>query len=119
MNDLERTPTRDIPWLGGAILIGLGLVFSLQNVTGLYFGNWWALFIAIPGVFALATAWRFYQHDGYPSHRALAAATGGLAPLIVAAVFLFDLDWGRVWPLFLIAAGLGLLAGRSKPQERA
>jgi hypothetical protein len=30
----------------------------------------------------------------------------GLAPLIVALVFILDLDWGQVWPVFVIIAGL-------------
>ena len=42
---------------------------------------------------------------------------GGLAPLLVAIIFLFDLDWGRVWPPFLILGGIAMLLSRSQTQE--
>jgi hypothetical protein len=35
--------------------------------------------------------------------------TGGLMLLLVTIIFLFNLDWGKVWPLFLIIIGLGAL----------
>ena len=34
---------------------------------------------------------------------------GGLFPLLVAFMFLFDLDWGAFWPLFVILPGFGML----------
>ena len=34
---------------------------------------------------------------------------GGVVLLAVAAVFLFNLDWGVVWPFFVILVGLGVL----------
>jgi hypothetical protein len=30
---------------------------------------------------------------------------------VVAGVFLFDLDWGNIWPIFLIIAGVSVLLG--------
>lgn len=107
------------PWLGGAVLILIGAVFLLRNVTGVWFDDWWALFIAIPGVIALASAWRIYQRNGARfDGRVLGAALGGVFPLLVAAIFLLDLDWGRVWPLFLIAAGLLAMAPRNSGKKQ-
>jgi hypothetical protein len=34
---------------------------------------------------------------------------GGLVLLAITAVFLFHLEWGKVWPSILILVGLGLL----------
>lgn len=117
MNNPEQrsnTPPGNSLWMGGIALIVVGLIFLVQNLTGFRLQNWWALFIAIPGFIALGTAWRFYQQDGFASRRALGAASGSLVPLIIAAIFLFNLDWGSLWPLFLVAGGIGMLANRAE-----
>jgi hypothetical protein len=100
-----------MPWLGGVILIALGVIFLLQNISGFSLGNWWALFILIPAVGSLATAWRAYQAQGRWGAAARNPLVGGLLLLAVAVIFLFGLDWGRIWPVFLIIAGVGALAG--------
>jgi hypothetical protein len=33
----------------------------------------------------------------------------GILFTAVAAIFLLELPWGRVWPVFIILAGLGML----------
>jgi hypothetical protein len=40
-------------WIGGAVLIGLGIIFLLQNFMNISLANWWALFIMIPAIGAL------------------------------------------------------------------
>jgi len=108
----ERHPASP-SWVGGAILILLGGIFLLQN-TGLIesFDNWWALFILIPAAGSFATAWRMYQQAG---QRWTPVATGPLVGGVVlsslAAMFLFGLDIGMWWPLFLIAGGIATLLG--------
>jgi hypothetical protein len=69
-------------------------------------GNWWALFILIPVVVCVGSAWTQYRAHGRLTRSALSMLASGLAPLVVALVFLFDLDWGQVWPVFVIIAGL-------------
>jgi len=91
-------------------LILLGIIFIVRNVAGLSLGNWWALFILIPALGSLMTAFRMYERNG----RRFTSASrgpllGGLVLLAVTAVFLFHLDWAKVWPLILILVGLGLL----------
>ncbi len=97
-------------WLGGAILIALGLIFLAQNLNMFVFRNWWALFILIPAVSSLTTAWNIYQANGArwtgASRRPL--ITGAILVLITAT-FLFGLNWGLVVPLLLILAGAGAL----------
>ena len=46
------------PWLGGAILVVLGLIFLAQNLGIATLNNWWAIFILIPAVGAFTAAWR-------------------------------------------------------------
>ena len=101
-------------WIGGAILIALGIIFLLQN-AGLdipLLRNWWALFILFPAVSSLARAWQAYQANGQRfTGRVSGSTIGGLALLLVSVTFLFGLSWSLIWPIFLILAGLGALIG--------
>lgn len=100
-------------WIGGVVLILLGGIFLLQN-TGMIesFDNWWALFILIPAVGSFVNAWRLYQQaDNQWAPAATGALTGGLILTGIAAMFLFGLDLGKWWPLFLIAGGIATLLG--------
>jgi len=99
-------------WIGGAVLIALGIVFLLQNV-GLdvpFLRNWWALFILFPAVSSLTRAWQVYRSNGQRFTGPVSGSlTGGLALMLVAATFLFGLSWSLIWPIFLILVGLGAL----------
>ena len=75
-------------WIPGLVLIGLGVVFLIQNYLGREIHNWWALFILIPVFFML--------ERGYASLQA-----GRSAEAI-----------GQLWPIFLIIGGLSLLFSR-------
>lgn len=100
-------------WVGGVVLILLGAIFLLQN-TGLMrgFENWWALFILIPAAGSFATAWRMYQQAGNEwTPTATGPLLGGLVLSSLAAMFLFGLDIGMWWPLFLIIGGIATLLG--------
>jgi hypothetical protein len=98
-------------WIGGVILIGIGLVFLLGNFTDFRIDNWWALFILIPVVAAWGNALRIYQAEGAFVQEARAAIAGSLFPLFVALIFLLEWDWSTVWPGFLVLAGVSALVG--------
>lgn len=97
-------------WLLGAILIAAGGILMLQNFGTVVISNWWALFILIPAVGAFGNAWRSYQNaGGRLSGSARGSLISGLVLTLVAALFLFNLDWGTFGPILLILGGLGLL----------
>jgi len=97
-------------WVGGAVLILLGVIFLLQNTGMFHLQNWWALFILIPALTAFGSAWNSYRSAGGRFNAAARGSViGGLLLTAVAAIFLFGLDWGRMWPVFLIVGGLTLL----------
>ena len=98
-------------WIGGVILIAVGLFFLLGNLTDLRFDNWWALFILIPVVAMWGKAFKSYQANGRLDKEARQEAMGALFPLFVALIFLFNWDWGQVWPGFIVIAGLNALVG--------
>lgn len=102
------------PWLGGVILIVLGLIFLAQNFGVATLNNWWALFILIPAVGAFSAAWRRYQAAGESlTSDALGSLIGGLILTAVSLTFLFNLKLGAngnlVWPILLILGGVAVL----------
>ncbi len=97
-------------WIVGGVLIAIGIIFVLRNISGFTLDNWWALFILIPALGSLATAWQMYEkHERRFTAASRGPLVGGIILLAVTAVFLFKLDWGVIWPGFIILAGLGVL----------
>ncbi|OGO67698.1 MAG: hypothetical protein A2Z49_03205 [Chloroflexi bacterium RBG_19FT_COMBO_56_12] len=105
----EKSSRRGSPWIGGAVLIVLGLVFLLQNITGFELRNWWAIFILIPAFGMFARTYRDYQNNGRLTAAGRGPLIGGLLLTFIAAAFLFSLDFGNLWPVFLILGGIALL----------
>jgi hypothetical protein len=109
-------------WIA-ATLILVGAVFLIQNYAGVVIGNWWALFILIPASLTFSTAftaWRSRMHPAAVSGPLI----GGLMMVSVAVIFLLDLQWSKVWPVFMILIGFGVLVpsllGRSgRPKQQA
>ncbi len=97
-------------WIAGLALILLGLFFLLGNFFSFNFaGNWWAIFIFIPAVHSLSRAWSSYRRHGRLTERASNNLIGGLLIGTVGFIFLFGLNFGNWWPLFLIIIGFGAL----------
>jgi hypothetical protein len=106
---LERHRGGRYPWFGGAILILLGVVFLLQNMGIPFLDNWWALFILIPAFWIYVAAWDSYQDHGRLTRGAAGSLSVAILLTILALVFLFNLEFGLFWPIFLIVGGLVLL----------
>lgn len=102
-------------WVPGLILIGLGIVFLLNNLTGFELDNWWALFILILAFGSLARAWDLYQSGHGMDRHVRGALFGGALMICIAVVFLFDLSWMLFGPVLLILLGGALLASAMLP----
>jgi hypothetical protein len=98
-------------WIVGLVLVIVGVVLLLQTYGNVSLQNWWALFILIPAFSSLATGYHQYRLAGRLNRGAAGSLAGGVILLLLTAVFLFNLDFGKIWPLFLILAGLGILLG--------
>ena len=105
-----RPSSRYGAWIPGLVLIGLGVVFLIQNYLGREIHNWWALFILIPVFFTLERGYASLQ-AGRPAE-AIGQLMGGLVLVALIVIFLFDLPFGQLWPIFLIIGGLSLLFSR-------
>jgi hypothetical protein len=101
---------RPYGWIGGAILILLGVVFLLQNLELTFLTNWWALFILIPAFWAYVACWETYKNIGRLTRGAVGSLMTGILLTILSLVFLLNLTGGLVWPILLITGGLAFLA---------
>jgi len=116
---LSVTPSRQVRRhngniTGGLILIGIGTLFLLSQLTGFHLHNWWALFILVPGLVKLNEARQGYRANGRLADNTRGALIGGTLLTMVAFFFLFNLSWHLFWPLILVLLGIGmLLNGRS------
>jgi hypothetical protein len=113
----EGAPERKHPvqgsrpaWIGGVVLVVAGAFLLLSNVAGFSLHNWWALFLLIPALGSLWTAYSIWRRNEWRFNAASRGPLiGGLCLVFLVVIFLFDLDWGRAWPGFLIIVGGGLL----------
>lgn len=113
LKDAEKQNVTGHPgsWLMGAVLIGVGGVLLLRNLTGFEFDHWWVLFWFIPLGGMLTGLWKQYQANGRINTGLISAAAG---MIVMMAVFLFDLSWSALWPIFLIIGGLSALLGNHR-----
>lgn len=113
----RRREHRD-SWIGGAVLVGLGVIFLMQNFGFFTLENWWALFILIPAFSALGSAWTVYRDHGQFTSAVLGSLMIGGVLMLVSLSFLFGLNvnFGLIWPLLLILGGLSILL--TKVSER-
>ena len=111
----QRHAGRQYGWIGGAILILLGVAILLENMGIAFLTNWWALLILIPALVAFVAAWDIYQDNNRLTRGAVASLTVGILLTMLAFVFLLNLDVGLFWPVLLIAGGLALLVSALFP----
>jgi cation transport ATPase len=106
----QRHSMRRTGWFAGVVLIVLGLILLMEQMKIQFLTNWWALFILIPAFWAFIAAWDAYQDANKLTRRAAASLTVGILLTIFALIFLFNIEFGILWPVLLIIGGLALLA---------
>jgi len=96
----------------GFALIAVGAILILQR-TGLMGPNfnWWAMFIFIPAIGALSTAWHIFTKK----RRITGGVRSSFGSFVVlgtlATILLLGLNWRIWWPLMVIAPGFSVFLG--------
>jgi len=111
--------TKGGAWVGGVILIALGVIFLLKNFGFPVPDNWWAIFLMIPGIAALGGAVSIYEREHAWTRAAMGSLVSGLILTGMSLVFFFGFDFGRFWPVILILIGIAALSGASLPRGRS
>jgi hypothetical protein len=91
-------------------IIAIGVLFLANNLgyplSWFDHGNWWAVIILLAAFAPLTRAWEVYQARGRIDAEVAYYLLSAGAVVLVACLFLFNLDWGVWWPLFVILGGL-------------
>jgi hypothetical protein len=95
----------------GLLLILIGGFFLLRSFTGYQIENWWALFILIPALGNFTSAYDRFQVVGTLDRHVRNELFWGVFFTLLSASFLIAVDFGLIWPAFLILGGLGMLLG--------
>jgi len=97
-------------WVGGAILILIGLAVLLGNF-GAIWTNWWALLLYLIAGVNFVNSARSWRRTGAFGRAAAGSLTGGFVLAAIASIFFFNLSWVAWWPLILVAVGTGIVLG--------
>lgn len=103
-------------WIGGAILILLGLIFLLQTMGIVSLQNWWALFLLIPAAACFVGAWGIYTAMGSFTWPARSSAIVGLIFTGLAISLLLGIGGTVILPLVLIGIGVSILLATLGPR---
>lgn len=120
--DPTRSESRAFEWrlFPAVAVIAIGVLFLLGNLgyrlDFLYHGNWWAWFILLAALAPLTRAHELIRANGKLDAEAARNLVSAGFIVLVAALFLLNLDWGVWWPLFVILAGCGMLVRRGYPR---
>ena len=114
-NQWEWTWHSASSWVWGLLFILVGAVLLLQalnpDVRILDAGNWWVIFIFVPGFNMIARGWRVFRRTG----RVWGPLLWGLLLVGFGLSQLFESLGGQyIWPVMLILAGIALLFGGGK-----
>jgi hypothetical protein len=105
----------------GLGFIIVGVIFLLRNLDIITFGrNWWALFFLIPISYLLRDVLRYRRDDNrkFPS-KARGSLIGLISVSTVMLIFLFGMNWGMIWPVFIVIGGLSLILASMGRKHRS
>ncbi|MBT3251895.1 MAG: hypothetical protein HN729_12775 [Candidatus Marinimicrobia bacterium] len=90
----------------GALLVLLGIYLLLEKSGYIpELENWWALFIVLPGLATIGSAYKSLMDEGIITRRIIDRIASGVTIMFVGCVMLFGWQWSRIWPVFLIIIG--------------
>ncbi len=90
----------------GILLIILGIIFLLPNFTSLQWQGIWPLFVLLPGVWFLVLYFTDRTKEGLLIPAAVLTVSGGVMLYCALTSWTAMAD---LWPLFIMAPGIGFL----------
>ncbi len=125
VEQVEGKQTAVSRWSGLFLVMLGGVVLGLTLLKG-SLENWWALFILLPALVLFGSGWVIPRGENGRFGRLSAGRFSlisrlffatGFVVLVVAGMFLVNLDWSVWWPLMIVAPGVALTiaAGKSSP----
>lgn len=99
-------------WIWGVLLIFFGTILLLQtffpDLRIVNAGNWWVIFILVPGINMIGRGWKVYRRTG----RFWGPLLWGILLVGFGLSQLFDAIGGQyIWPVLFILGGITLLFG--------
>lgn len=104
---IEKTYRRHSGWSFGLVMIALGCLFLMRNYGYPMPDNWWAFIFLVPALPNLSRAFYFARKGDL--REALVPLVRACLYGFLATAFLLDWDWAQIWPIFLIAGGIGMI----------
>ncbi len=98
-------------FVSGVVIILIGIVFLLMNFDVIDFGHrWWTLFFLIPIGQLGSDVWKRWERNGKKYSPDMSGSLIGLLSVsTVMIIFVFNFNWGVMWPLFIIIGGISVL----------
>ena len=112
----EKGGGRTGPFLGGMILIWLGLSFYLAQTTVIPWASWWAYFLTGLGVIIIVHALIRYSRSEY-RYPLTGSFVGGAIISIIGLAFLAGMS--DFWPIVLIIIGIAIIVSAVTARRRA
>jgi hypothetical protein len=110
--------SKKISYWSGSFLVALGVILFVLNGLMVLIENWWALFILLPAFVLFYWGYAVGQNtNGRLPFLARFNFATGLIILVVALMFLINLDWSVWWPLMLMTPGLALIIAGGKGSD--
>ena len=110
MTEPAHSPSRQWRIFPAIAIIAIGVLFLANNLgytlAFLDHGNWWAVIILLAAFAPLTHAYERYRVIGKVDAEAMYSMLSAAGVVLVGMLFLFQLDWGTWWPLFVILGGL-------------
>jgi Domain of unknown function (DUF5668)/Cell wall-active antibiotics response 4TMS YvqF len=108
-NDLHRGWRSNHGLIPGAIVIGIGVLFLLQNFHIMYIWDWWRFW----PVAVIAAGLVKLVDSTYGSGRVLGGIMVGVGAIFMGSTLgFYDVTIGELWPVALIGLGLMMLGNR-------
>jgi hypothetical protein len=103
--------------IGGMVLVGMGGYFMLKALGLSLNFEWWALLMVIIGAGMLLKAGRNYLRLGFLPKELRDQAGFGTVVSVIGLIFLLNVSWSLILPLFLIVPGVLILLAEMSDDE--